>query len=211
MRAEKSSSNGHVYVVDDNPDIRTYLTDLLRQMGYTVDCFENAQSFLTQSLDVSPAVLVLDVRMPQMSGIELQQEMRSLGRNTPIIFISGESHSEDIIQAMKGQPIEFLLKPFQFQSLMDAIDKGLTQDGLNRANSIRHSDLRRKWQTLSARERDVCVLMLDGFTNKGIAERLTILPDTAKKHRANVLQKMQLPNLAELVAVCRGVDVKALS
>lgn len=207
----KPSTNGHVFVVDDNQDIRFYLTDLLRRMGYTVEGFESAQTFLTQSLDIFPAVLVLDVRMPQMSGIELQREIRSLGRNTPIIFISGESHSAEIIQAMKGQPIEFLLKPFKFQSLIDAIDKGLVQDGLNREDFIRHNDIRRKWQTLSARERDVCALMLDGFTNKGIAERLNILPDTAKKHRANVLQKMQTTTLAELVAVCRGVDVKALS
>lgn len=211
MGAQKPLSIGHVFVVDDNPDIRVYLIDLLQQMGYTVESFESAQSFLKQSLDIFPAVLVLDVRMPQMSGIELQQEMRSLGRQTPIIFISGESHSEEIILAMKGQPIEFLLKPFQIQSLIDAIDKGLVRDGMNRENFIRHNDIRRKWQTLSARERDVCLLMLDGFTNKGIAERLNILPDTAKKHRANVLQKMQTPDLAELVAVCRGVDVKALS
>lgn len=211
MGAQKPLSIGHIFVVDDNPDIRVYLTDLLQQMGYTVESFESAQSFLKQSLDIFPAVLVLDVRMPQMSGIELQQEMRSLGRQTPIIFISGESHSEEIILAMKGQPIEFLLKPFQIQSLIDAIDKGLVRDGMNRENFIRHNDIRRKWQTLSARERDVCLLMLDGFTNKGIAERLNILPDTAKKHRANVLQKMQTPDLAELVAVCRGVDVKALS
>lgn len=211
MGAQKPLSIGHVFVVDDNPDIRVYLTDLLQQMGYTVESFESAQSFLKQSLDIFPAVLVLDVRMPQMSGIELQQEMRSLGRQTPIIFISGESHSEEIILAMKGQPIEFLLKPFQIQSLIDAIDKGLVRDGMNRQNFIRHNDIRRKWQTLSARERDVFLLMLDGFTNKGIAERLNILPDTAKKHRANVLQKMQTPDLAELVAVCRGVDVKALS
>lgn len=206
----KPTSHGHVYVVDDNSDIRFYLTDILRRIGYTVESFDSANSFLTQSLDIFPAVLVLDVRMPQMSGIELQREMRNLGRPTPIIFISGESHSEDIIQAMKGQPIEFLLKPFQFQSLLDAIDKGLELDGLNRENFIRHNDIRRKWQSLSARERDVFLLMVDGLTNKGVSERLDILPDTAKKHRANVLQKMQTPDLADLLALCKGVDVKAL-
>jgi FixJ family two-component response regulator len=91
------------------------------------------------------------------------------------------------------------------------MDMGLVQDGLNREIFICHIDIRHKWQTLSARERDISILMLDGFTNKGIAERLNILPDTAKKHRANVLQKMQTTTLAELVAVCRGVDVQALS
>jgi FixJ family two-component response regulator len=203
-------SNGHVYVVDDNLDIRIYLTDLLRQMDYSVESFDSAQSFLAQSFDISPAVLVLDVRMPLMSGTELQQTMKDLGRQTPIIFISGESHSEDIILAMKGQPIEFLLKPFQIQSLIDAIDKGLALDGLNRKNFIQKNEVRRKWQTLSARERDVFVLMLDGHANKGISERLDILPDTAKKHRANVLQKMETPQLADLLALCKGLDLKVL-
>jgi FixJ family two-component response regulator len=203
-------SNGHVFVVDDNLDIRTSLTALLRQMNYSVESFDSAQSFLAQSFDISPAVLVLDVRMPLMSGTELQQTMRDLGRQTPIIFISGESHSEEIILAMKGQPIEFLLKPFQIQSLIDAIDKGLALDGLNRKKFIQKNEVRRKWQTLSARERDVFVLMLDGHTNKGISERLDILPDTAKKHRANVLQKMQTPQLSDLLVLCKGLDLKAL-
>jgi FixJ family two-component response regulator len=205
-----STSNGHVYVVDDNPDIRIYLTDLLRQMGYSVESFDSAQSFLAQSFDICPAVLVLDVRMPHMSGVELQQSIRALGRQTPIVFISGESHSEEIIQAMKGHPIEFLLKPFQIQSLIDAIDHGVALDARNRQNSIQKNEIRRKWQTLSARERDVFELMLDGHTNKGISERLDILPDTAKKHRSNVLQKMETTHLADLLALCHGLDLKAL-
>jgi FixJ family two-component response regulator len=204
------TSNGHVYVVDDNADLRHYLTDLLRQMGYSVESFDSAQSFLTQSFDIFPAVLVLDVRMPYMSGIELQKEIKAMGRHLPIIFISGESYSEEIIQAMKGQPIEFLLKPFQIQTLVDAIDKGMSLDGLNRQNFTQKNDIRCKWQTLSARERDVFVLMLDGHANKGISERLDILPDTAKKHRANVLQKMETPHLSDLLALCKGLDVREL-
>jgi FixJ family two-component response regulator len=203
-------ARGHVYVVDDNSDIRFYLTDLLQQMDYSIEGYNSAQDFLQQSIDIFPAVLVLDVRMPGMSGVELQEKMKSLGRQTPIIFISGESHSEEIILAMKGQPIEFLLKPFQIQSLIDAIDKGLALDGLNRKNFIQKNEIRRKWQTLSARERDVFVLMLEGHTNKGISERLVILPDTAKKHRANILQKMETPQLADLLALCKGLDLKAL-
>ncbi|PIT74748.1 response regulator transcription factor [Limnohabitans sp. G3-2] len=205
----KPSTHGHVHVVDDNPDIRIYLTDLLRQLGYTVDSYDSAESFLAQSMDIFPAVLVLDVRMPQMSGIELQQAMKAMGRNTPIIFISGESHSQDIIQAMKGQPVEFLLKPFQFPSLIHAIDRGMVLDGVHRETFIRQNDIRRKWQNLSQREREVLVLMLEGHTNKGISELMDILPDTVKKHRAHVLQKMQTPHLADLVAVCKDLDVKA--
>lgn len=201
---------GHVYVVDDNSDIRFYLTDLLREMGYSLEGFESAQAFLQQSVDIFPAVLVLDVRMPGMSGVELQDTMKSLGRHTPIIFISGESESEEIIRAMKGRPIEFLWKPFQIQDLVDAIDRGLIVDGVNRKNFIQKNEIRRKWLALSARERDVFVLMLAGHTNKGIAESLDILPDTAKKHRANILQKMQVHHLADLMALCKGLDMEAL-
>ena len=204
------STCGHVYVVDDNPDIRFYLTDLLRQMGYSIEGYESAQAFLQQSIEIFPAVLVLDVRMPGMSGVDLQEKMKSLGRNTPIIFISGESESEEIIRAMKGLPIEFLWKPFQIQDLIDAIDRGLAADGANRQDFIQKNEIRRKWLALSARERDVFELMLAGHTNKGISERLDILPDTAKKHRANILQKMQVPHLADLMALCKGLDMEAL-
>ena len=204
------STCGHVYVVDDNPDIRFYLTDLLRQMGYSIEGYDSAQAFLQQSIDIFPAVLVLDVRMPGMSGVDLQEKMKSLGRHTPIIFISDESESEEIIRAMKGLPIEFLWKPFQIQDLIDAIDRGLAVDVTNRQNFIQKNEIRRKWLALSARERDVFVLMLAGHTNKGISERLDILPDTAKKHRANILQKMQVPHLADLMALCKGLDMEAL-
>ena len=200
-------ARGHVYVVDDNADIRHYLTDLLRQMGYSVEEYAGASAFLHQSLDISPAVLVLDVRMPGMSGIELQEQMLAMGRQTPIIFISGESQSTEIIRAMKGSPIEFLWKPFQIQALIDAIDRGLLIDLQKRDEFIRRNEVRRKYGELSAREREVLVLMLDGHSNKGISEKLDILPDTVKKHRANVLQKMQALQLADLMTMCKGVDV----
>lgn len=204
------TTRGHVYIVDDNPDIRFYLTDLLRQMGYSVEGYATARAFLQLSMDISPAVLVLDVRMPGMSGIELQETMKALGRQTPIIFISGESQSVEIIRAMKGSPIEFLWKPFQIQSLIDAIDRGLTIDLKTRDEFIRRNDMRRKYANLSMRERDVFALMLQGHSNKGISEKLDILPDTVKKHRANVLQKMQALQLADLMTMCKGMDIQSL-
>ena len=205
-----NSPRGHVYVVDDNADIRFYLTDLLRQMGYSVEQYEGAAAFLQQSMDISPAVLVLDVRMPGMSGIELQEQMKSMGRQTPIIFISGESQSTEIIRAMKGAPIEFLWKPFQIQALIDAIDRGLVMDSQQRDEFIRRHGVRRKFAELSSREREVFALMLEGYSNKGISDKLDILPDTVKKHRANVLQKMQALQLADLMAMCKGLDIQDL-
>jgi FixJ family two-component response regulator len=150
------------------------------------------------------------VRMPGMSGIELQEQMQAMGRQTPIIFISGESQSTEIIRAMKGAPIEFLWKPFQIQSLIDAIDRGLVIDLQKRDEFIRRNDVRRKYGELSARESEVLVLMLEGHSNKGISEKLDILPDTVKKHRANVLQKMQAAQLADLMTMCKGVDISSL-
>lgn len=206
----KPTPRGHVYLVDDNADIRFYLSDLLRQKGYVIESFDSAQAFLQHPMDLFPAVLLLDVRMPHMTGVELQDQLKALGRMTPIVFISGESHTDEIIQAMKGHPIEFLWKPFLLPDLIGAIDQGLAIDAQNRQAWMVQNDIRLKWQTLSARERDVLALMLEGHTNKGISQRLDILPDTAKKYRAHVLQKMQTPDLADLMALCKGVDVRAL-
>ena len=205
-----NSTLGHVFVVDDNPDIRYYLTDLLQKMGYSVEGYDCAQAFLSMSMDIFPAVLVLDVRMPGISGIDLQSQLKSQGFHIPIVFMSGECQSNDIIQAMKGQPIEFLWKPFRIQDLINAIDKGLSLDAENRRKFMKKNEIRRKWKTLSARECDVFALILQGHTNKGISQSLDMLPDTAKKHRANILEKMQVTNLAELIELCKDVDFTSL-
>ena len=200
---------GHIYLVDDNPEIRFHLSDLLQKRGYSVQAYDAASSFLKHGVAMFPAVLILDVRMPGMSGIELQQTLRAMGRQTPIVFISGECQSHEIIQAMKGLPIEFLLKPFSMDQLIEAVDRGMSCDRSLQNQTNRVSDLRCKWQTLTARERDVFLLMLEGHTNMGMSELLDILPDTIKKHRSNVLQKMHTPHLADLMALCKGLDVSS--
>lgn len=203
-------ARGHVFLVDDNPDIRYYLADLLKKVGYSIEQYADATEFLRQSMDVSPAVLVLDVRMPGMSGVELQTRLADLGRHTPIIFISGESQTQEIIQAMKGGAIEFLWKPFQIQTLIDAIDRGLALDEQRRDMFIRTVNMRRKISELSAREKQVFLLMLQGQGNKGIGEILNIQADTIKKHRANILQKMQAHQLADLMQMSQGMDIAGM-
>jgi len=205
-----SPVRGHVYLVDDNPDICYYLSDMLKKKGYGVEQYSCALDFVRQSVDVSPSVLVLDVRMPGMSGVELQERMAEMGRPTPIIFISGESQTQEIIQAMKGGAIEFLWKPFQVQSLIDAIDRGLVLDRELRDLTGREATVRRKLTELSSREKEVFLLILQGHGNKGIGEILNIQPDTIKKHRANILQKMQADDLAQLIKMCQGVDIPAM-
>jgi FixJ family two-component response regulator len=203
-------ARGHVFLVDDNPDIRYYLADLLKKVDYSIEQYADATEFLRQSMDVSPAVLVLDVRMPGMSGVELQTRLAGLGRHTPIIFISGESQTQEIIQAMKGGAIEFLWKPFQIQTLIDAIDRGLALDEQRRDMFIRTVNMRRKISELSAREKQVFLLMLQGQGNKGIGEILNIQADTIKKHRANILQKMQAHQLADLMLMSQGMDIAGM-
>jgi FixJ family two-component response regulator len=205
----KPVRNGHVYLVDDNADIRIYLSDLLQTMGYSTQAYDSGQAFMHHSSELSPAVLVLDVRMPDMSGVELQEKLRSMGRQTPIIFISGECQSEEIIMAMKGLPVEFLWKPFPMQKLFEAIERGLSADRLQQDELIKANEIHQKLKSLTEREKNVFSLMLLGHTNKGISELMGILPDTVKKHRAHVLQKMQVSQLAELMVMCKGMDLSS--
>ena len=201
---------GHVFLVDDNPDIRHNLSHLLRKMGYAVDTYADAAEFVRLAPRMSPAVLVLDVRMPQMSGVQLQTHLSALGWHTPIVFISGESEHQEIIQAMKGGAVDFLWKPFPIQSLVEAIERGLAQDAQRQTWQLRRQALERKLRELSAREREVLGLMLQGLGNKALGERLQIQPDTIKKHRAQILQKMQAQDLPELMAMCQGLPVDEL-
>ena len=130
-------AKGHVFIVDDDHDIRIHLGDLLRHLGYGVSDFPGAELFLRQAIRCSPAVLILDLRMPQMSGLDLQKALLSQNWCLPIIYMSGESQSQEIIDAMKCGAIEFLWKPFPQSQLIQAIDKGLRQD------SERHEDQKR--------------------------------------------------------------------
>ena len=205
-----TSTAGRVFLVDDNPDIRHNLSLLLRKMGYEVDAFEDAEHFLRSAPRMSPAVLVLDVRMPQTSGVQLQAQLKALGWQTPIVFISGESEHTEIIEAMKGGAIDFLWKPFPIQSLVDAIERGLTQDAQRQTLILRGQALRQRLQALSAREGQVLLLMLQGLGNKALGERLQIQADTIKKYRALILQKMQARDLPELLAMCQGLEVAAM-
>lgn len=196
--------------MDDNPDIRHNLSHLLRKMGYVVDVFADAAEFVRLSPRASPAVLVLDVRMPRMSGVQLQAHLAALGWHTPIVFISGESEHQEIIQAMKGGAVDFLWKPFPILSLIEAIERGLAQDAQRQEWQVRRQALARKLRELSAREREVMGLMLQGLGNKALGERLQIQPDTIKKYRAQVLQKMQAQDLPDLMAMCQGLELQAL-
>lgn len=201
---------GHIYLVDDNHDMRFYLGDMLTLLGYTVDSFDNATAFLEKSMDISPAVILLDMRMPGLNGLALQARLEALGRKTPIVFISGESDKDEIIEAFRLGAVDFLLKPFNREKLCQVVDKAIEMDRQRNLEFIHTDALRRSFATLSTREQEIFMLIVQGLTNKGIAEVTGIQPGTAKKHRATIYQKFEVNTAAELIGQCRGVDLSKL-
>ncbi len=198
---------GHIFLVEDNHDMRFYLSDMLSQMGYTVDPFDNAQAFLGRSSDISPAVVLLDMRMPGLSGLQLQSQLEAMGRKTPIVYISGESDKNEIIEAFRMGAVDFLLKPFTREKLCLVIEKALVLDQEQRQVQYSEDALKRSLASLSRREKEIFLLVVQGMTNKGISEVTGIQAGTAKKHRATIYQKLDVSNTAELIQQCKGLDV----
>ena len=197
----------NVYLVDDNADIRFHLKALLVNKGYDVHEFEGAQAFLDEHVKLErPCVLVLDMRMPKLSGIELQNQLKHQSIFIPIIFISGESQQQEIINAMKGGAIEFLWKPFKSVDLLAAIHRGINLDTANTNLIERKSKLYALQSTLTPQENKIFLLMLGSLGNKEIGEELGIFSDTVKKHRAQVMAKMQVTKRSELVTLWQGIE-----
>lgn len=197
----------YIYLVDDNAEIRLHLKGLLVQKGFSVYDFEGTQPFLDALENLAhPSVLVVDMRMPELSGLDLQNYLIKRNIFIPIIFISGESERQEIIDAMKNGAIEFLWKPFQSEHLIRAINRGLALDKQNTNSLERKNKLHQLQANLSPREKDVFLFILQGLGNKEISERLGIFSDTVKKHRAQVLAKMQVATLHELLNLWKGID-----
>lgn len=190
---------GHVYLIDDDPSICRSLAFTLSSSNYSVQTFDGPQAFLKDSLPISPAVILLDMRMPEMTGTELQQILLQSGRETPIVFISGESQPAEIITAMKQGAIDFLLKPFSMESLITAIENGLNKDRHRQNELVRDMDVRQRFGRLTEKEQEICRLMIKGYGNKEIAELNGSAPATVKLHRSRVLDKMGVETLPELV------------
>jgi two-component system, LuxR family, response regulator FixJ len=190
---------GHIYLIDDDPSVCRSLAFTLSSSHYSVQTFDGPRAFLRDSLPISPAVILLDMRMPEMTGTELQNCLLQSGRETPIIFISGESQPTEIIAAMKQGAIDFLLKPFSMESLVTAIENGLSRDRMRQNNLIRDMDIRQRFNRLTEKEQEICRLMIKGYGNKEIAELNGSAPSTVKLHRSRVLDKMGVETLPELI------------
>ncbi len=198
-------------MVDDNPEIRDHLSALLQRYGYSVSSYDSAEDFIQRSIEVTPAVLLLDMRLPGLSGVELQKKLNAVGRGTPIIFISGESRNQEIIDSFRGGAVEFLWKPFPVDALLKAIDSAMEKDRVREDRMLKSRALNQRLIRLTPREREFMLLMLDGHTNRDIAEIVGVTADNIKKYRASILDKMQVTSLAELIVMCREAGLSSES
>lgn len=188
-----------VFIVDDDAAARSSVENLLHSVGLRVQAFDSAMKFLEHGVANGPSCLVLDVRLPRMSGIELQRELAVRGISIPIIFITGHGDIPMSVEAMKAGAMEFLVKPFRGQVLLDAIHKGIERDRSAREEKARVSELRGRFDSLTPREREVMNGVIAGRLNKEIAAELGSAERTIKVHRANVMRKLGAESLADLV------------
>lgn len=189
----------NVFIIDDDASVRASIEDLVESVGLLAASFASAQEFLSSKRPDAPSCLVLDVRLPGISGLDLQHELRRVGIRIPIIFITGHADIPMTVQAMKSGAIEFLTKPFRDQDLLDVIQRALNRDRQLRERQKLFADLQQRYASLSAREREVMSLVVSGMLNKQIAAELSASETTVKIHRGHVMQKMQAKSLPELV------------
>jgi FixJ family two-component response regulator len=187
-----------IFIVDDDPDIRDSLASLLRSVGLQAEAFGAIPEFLASKRPEGPTCLVLDVRLPGRSGLDFQRELLAANIHIPIIFITGHGDIPMTVQAMKGGAVEFLTKPFRDQDLLDAIQLGLARDRTYRAHERERVCLRARFDSLTAREREVMTQVVNGRLNKQIAADMGISEFTVKVHRGNVMRKMQAGSSPEL-------------
>jgi FixJ family two-component response regulator len=188
-----------VFIIDDDPSIRASIESLLRSVGHTVQAFASTREFmLSERLD-APSCLVLDIRLPDQSGLDFQRELAKSAIPLPILFITGHGDVPMSVTAMKAGAVEFLTKPFRDQDLLDAVHRGLELDRDRRAEAAMLAELSQRFDSLTPRERQIMALVAAGQLNKQIATELDLSEVTVKVHRAQVMRKMEAKSLPDLV------------
>jgi len=188
-----------VFIVDDDADVRESLQELLESVGLHSQSFRTAQEFLAVGRGDALSCLILDVRLPGISGLDLQHELKRRRTNIPIVFLTAHADVPMSVKAMKSGAVEFLTKPFRQQDLLDAVQRSLTQARIRREKERELAELRHRSEGLSVRERDVMKLVVSGMLNKQVAAELGASEATVKMHRSQVMKKMQAKSLPELV------------
>ena len=197
--SEPHNAKGTIYVVDDDDGMRRALTLLLGTVGFDTRAYARPSEFLAHLKPDEPGCLVLDIRMPEMSGLELQQQLNQTGCMLPVIFITGHGDVPMAVQAMKAGAFEFIQKPFREQDLLDKVNHALRHDAENRQDLARRAEVLKRLETLTPRERQVMDLVVEGGANKVIAIDLGLSERTVEIHRAKVMEKMGARSVAHLV------------
>ena len=206
---EPQESDALIAIVDDDPSVRRGLQRLIRSAGWKAETFASAQEFLARPLADAPSCLVLDLQLPGLSGLHLQQRMAELGLDIPIVFLTGHGNIPASVQAMKAGAIEFLTKPVDEQNLLKAIQEAIERDRRTRQQQAEMHDLRRRYESLTAREQEVMQRVISGVLNKQIAGELSITEDTVKFHRGHVMRKMCADSLADLVRMAENLGIRS--
>jgi FixJ family two-component response regulator len=205
---ERSDAKSVVFIVDDDASMRKSLANLIQSVGLRVEAFASAPEFLAVKLPEVPCCLILDIRLPGLSGLDFQAKLASAKIAIPIIFITAHGDIPMSVQAMKAGAVEFLPKPFRDQSLLDAVQVALERDQARHEGEKTRSDLRMKFETLTPREQEVMACVTGGLMNKQIAAEIGITENTVKAHRGSVTKKMGAKSLAELVRMADLLGVR---
>jgi RNA polymerase sigma factor (sigma-70 family) len=196
-----------VFVVDDDPSVRKSLMRVIESAGYTVAAFASAREFLEAAPEPGPCCLVLDVRMPGITGLDLQRTLAQAVHRIPVVFITGHGDVPMSVKAMRAGAIDFLTKPFAAKDLLDAIRRAVDKDMRDLGSEARARSIHARVETLTPRERQVFALVVTGMLNKQIAAQLGVVEKTVKVHRARVMDKMRAGSVAELVRLADAVGV----
>jgi len=196
-----------VFIVDDDPSVRKSLVRLIKSAGYKVEAFASAEDFLSREPSIGPCCVVLDVRMPGVTGLDLQKTLKSALHGIPIVFITGHGDVSMSVSAMKAGAIDFLTKPFEGKDLLSAVQRAVAIDTRDLGAEARTGEVQKRANLLTPRQRQVFALVVTGMLNKQIASELRIAEKTVKVHRAQVMEKMRAGSVAELVRLADEIGV----